>query len=315
MVITLSGCGNTEIIKETIRQEKEIIIDYSSSTSFEKAINENKNINGKIVKVLIVEVIEKSDSLTKFKTNNNLVFGSDKSIDIKKGNYIVAKVIQKPVKDNGEWQINFEVIKVIESEIDINDSENNAEEIIVEDPKIKIDKESTKYIGLDINEIKQEFENKGFQNIEIKESKTTDSKNKNNTIASITINDKDFKKDEEFNEDDKVIITYWKYEKPISEYEMAFVRDMSSYDLYYMFDTDTKKVVYFGTNDTYVGKGTYSGKFNSGVTINWSHGEWTEKFVNKDGSSSAVLTDGNGFEWKYTKCDVLKAQKILDSLE
>ena len=103
-------------------------------------------------------------------------------------------------------------------------------------------------------------------------------------------------------------------EKPYSEYEKAYIRDMSNYDLYYMFDTDTKKVVYFGTNDTYIEKGTYTGDFGSGVTITWSHGEWTEKFTHK-GGSSATLIDGNGFDWEYKTCDVKKAQDVLDGLQ
>ena len=90
---------------------------------------------------------------------------------------------------------------------------------------------------------------------------------------------------------------------------------MSNYSLYYMFDTDNKTVVYFGTNDTYIEKGTYTGEFSSGVTINWSHGEWTEKFTNKEGSDDATLIDGNGFDWEYKVCNVAEAQKILDGLK
>lgn len=319
IVVPLSGCGKTETIKDTITQEKEIIIDYSSSTSFEKAINDKKEVKDKIVKVLIYEVEEKSNSLTKFKSGNNLIFSSNESVDISKNDYIVLKVIKESVKKDGNWIIDFEMIKVMKKESQIENSENNEEdstdEVLEESKKIKLDRDSSDYVGLDKKEIEKEFKNKGFTNIELKETKTTDSKNKDNSIVTITINEKEFKKDEEFNKDDKILITYWKYEKPASEYEMAFIRDMSNYDLYYMFDIDNKKVVYFGTNDTYVDKGTYSGDFNSGVTINWSHGEWTEKFVNKNVSSSAMLTDGNGFEWKYEKCDVSKAQKILDSLE
>jgi len=102
-------------------------------------------------------------------------------------------------------------------------------------------------------------------------------------------------------------------EKPVSEYEKAYIRDMNNYDLYYMFDTDTNKVVYFGTNDTYIEKGTYTGDFASGVTISWSHGEWTEKFTHKSGNS-ATLIDGNGFDWEYKTCDIKKAQSVLDGL-
>lgn len=91
-------------------------------------------------------------------------------------------------------------------------------------------------------------------------------------------------------------------------------RDMSNYDLYYMFDTDTKTVVYFGTNDTCIERGTYTGGFSTGVTITWSHGEWTEKFIHKSGNY-ATLIDGNGWDWEYKVCDVEKAQNVLDSLQ
>ena len=94
----------------------------------------------------------------------------------------------------------------------------------------------------------------------------------------------------------------------------AYIRDMSNYDLYYMFDTDTKTVVYFGTNDTYIERGTYTGDFSTGVTITWSHGEWTEKFTHKSGSY-ATLIDGNGWDWEYKVCDVGAAQRILDGLQ
>lgn len=100
--------------------------------------------------------------------------------------------------------------------------------------------------------------------------------------------------------------------EPSSNYEKAYIRDMSNYDLYIMFDEDTKEVVYFGTNDTYVMKGTYSGKFSSGVTISWNDG-WDEKFTHS-GGSKATLVDGNGFDWEYKVCDVDDAQEVLDDL-
>ena len=79
-----------------------------------------------------------------------------------------------------------------------------------------------------------------------------------------------------------------------------------------MFDEDSKKVVYFGTNDTYVMKGSYSGSFSSGVTISWDDG-WDEKFTHS-GGNSATLIDGNGFDWEYKVCDVEDAQEVLDDL-
>ncbi len=321
MIVALCGCEKTETIKDTITNEKEIVVDYSSSTSFENAINKSEKVKGKIVKVLVLDIVETTENLTKFKSGNSLIFSCKDKIDISKEDYVVIKVLEEPEKIDNNFQVNFELIKLYKNNEDITVDDNKKEESNIKedntnnDKKIKMVKESSNYIGLDKTEIEKEFKEKGFSNIELLEKKTSDSNNKNNSIYSITINNKEFTKDEEFSKDDKVIITYWKYEKPVSEYELAFIRDMSSYDLYYMFDTDTKKVVYFGTNDTYIENGTYSGDFNSGVTISWSHGEWTEKFINKDSSNTATLIDGNNFEWKYEKCEVSKAQKVLDDLK
>lgn len=99
----------------------------------------------------------------------------------------------------------------------------------------------------------------------------------------------------------------------LSEYEKAYIREMSNYSLYIMFDEDSKEVVCFGTNDTYVMKGSYSGSFSSGVIISWDDG-WDEKFMHSSGST-ATLIDGNGFDWNYKVCDVEDAQEVLDSLK
>ena len=104
-------------------------------------------------------------------------------------------------------------------------------------------------------------------------------------------------------------------DKPVSKYEKAFVRQMNSYSLYYLFDIDNNDVVFFGTNDTYIENGSYEGEFDSGVTINWSHGEWTEKFIYLSNDSNATLIDGNGFEWVYQLCEVSDAENALAELQ
>lgn len=90
---------------------------------------------------------------------------------------------------------------------------------------------------------------------------------------------------------------------------------MSDYDLYYMLDTDKKEVIYFGTNDTSIQEGTYSGDFSSGVEVNWTNYGYREKFSYKEGSSKATLTDSNGFDWEYKVCNIEDAQKVLDSIK
>ena len=181
--------------------------------------------------------------------------------------------------------------------------------------KISMTADSSSYAGKQRTDVEKEFKDKGFTNISIHEVKTTDSNNSDGQVTSVSAANDSFKKGDKFEKDAEIIIYCWKYEKPQSEYEKAFIRKMSNYSLYYMFDTDTKKVVTFSSQDTYVDKGTYSGDFNSGVTINWDHGEWTEKFTNKDGSSYATMIDGNGFDWEYKVCDIETAQTRLDELQ
>ena len=175
--------------------------------------------------------------------------------------------------------------------------------------------DSVTYTGKNAQDVEKDVKDLGFENVKLVESVTTDSSNIDGVVDTITVAGREFSKGDSFEKDAEIVITYWKVEKIASEYEKAFVRAMSNYSLYYMFDTDNKTVVYFGTNDTYIEKGTYTGEFSSGVTINWSHGEWTEKFTNKDGSNNATLVDGNGFDWEYKVCSVVDAQKILDGLK
>ncbi len=100
-------------------------------------------------------------------------------------------------------------------------------------------------------------------------------------------------------------------EMPVSEYEKAYVRKLSDYSLYIMFDEDTKEVVSFGTMDTYVMSGSYSGSFSNGVIISWDDG-WNEMFTHS--GNTVVLTDGNGIDWDYRVCNVSDAQGVLDDL-
>lgn len=184
-----------------------------------------------------------------------------------------------------------------------------------ESTTIAMTADSATYSGKNVQDVEKEIKDLGFENVKLVESVTTDSSNIDGVVDTITAAGREFSKGDSFGKDAEIVITYWKVEKIASEYEKAFVRAMSNYSLYYMFDTDNKTVVYFGTNDTYIEKGTYTGEFSSGVTINWSHGEWTEKFTNKDGSNNATLVDGNGFDWEYKVCSVVDAQKILDGLK
>lgn len=198
---------------------------------------------------------------------------------------------------------------------DDNKTTESTENTELETPKIKMTDKSAAYKDMDKAEVEKIFKDMGFTDVSFVEVITEDTAVVSGAVTTVKANSKSFEKGDSFSPDTKIEIVYLRYQKPNSEYEKAFVRKLSNYSLYYMFDTDTKQVVTFSTQDTYVDKGTYSGDFNSGVTIKWNHGEWTEKFSQSDGSSYAVMIDGNGFDWSYQVCDIMEAQEILNELQ
>lgn len=175
--------------------------------------------------------------------------------------------------------------------------------------------DSATYAGKTAADVEAEFKGMGFTNVNIKQVATTDTTNVEGQVTSVSANESSFKKGDEFQTDALINIYCWKVEAPVSEYELAFVRKLSNYSLYYMFDTDTKTVVQFGTDDTYLYRGSYTGDFSTGVTMTWDHGEWTDEFTYREGSSKATYTDGYGSDWDYTVCDLKTAQDLLDTRE
>lgn len=294
----------------------EYTIDYTDAESFESALNDGAKVNGKIVQFDVVEYKPDSAMGINCWSGEHLNFISQNEADAKKGDIIVGRITEEPSKVLGSWKIPYEplVIGGEKVEADTNkDPDNNNE--TTESTIVVMSADANSYIGKNPQEAANELKGLGFENVKLVESATTDTSKTDGVVESVTIAADSFSKGDSFEKNAEVVITYWKVEKPASEYEKAFIRKMSQYSLYYMFDTDNKTVVYFGTNDTYIEKGTYTGDFASGVTINWSHGEWTEKFINKDGSSNATLIDGYGTEWEYKVCDGAEAQNILDSLK
>ena len=296
-------------------------IDYYDAASFEKALNNGTKVNGKIVQFDVLEYKPDSALGINCWSGEHLNFISEEELNVSKGSIVIGRITKEPTKTLGSWKIPYEVLSISEEKVEGNTTEETTTpetqppETNPPETKISMTADSSSYAGKQRTDVEKEFKDKGFTNISIHEVKTTDSNNPDGQVTSVSAANDSFKKGDKFEKDAEIIIYCWKYEKPQSEYEKAFIRKMSNYSLYYMFDTDTKKVVTFSSQDTYVDKGTYSGDFNSGVTINWDHGEWTEKFTNKDGSSYATMIDGNGFDWEYKVCDIETAQTRLDELQ
>ena len=299
---------------------EEFTIDYADAASFEAALNSGAKVNGKVVKFDIVAYKPDSALGINCWSGEHLNFISENELDVSTGDIVIGYITQEPTKALGSWEIHYEPRAINDEKTGATilnkPEETTPPEATEPDPvKVTMLADASSYVGKNYSDVKSELSNLGFTKITVIEKATTDTSHTDGTVEAITVDGSGFASGDIFNQDVAISITYWKVEKPVSEYELAFVRKLNGYSLYYMFDTDTRTVVQFGTDDTYLYKGTYTGSFSSGVTMTWDHGEWTDKFKYLEGSSKATYYDGYGYDWEYTVCDLKIAQDLLDTRE
>lgn len=101
-----------------------------------------------------------------------------------------------------------------------------------------------------------------------------------------------------------------------SKYELAFVRRMNEYSLYYLIDLDEMTATSFGTNDSGSMVLPCTGDLENGLTIDYGSEGFTERLQYKSAGndSKAILIDGSGFEWEYEKTGVAEAEAVLASV-
>ena len=295
-------------------------LDYSDAASFEAALNNGEKVNGKIVQFAVSEYKPDSALGINCWAGEHLNFISENELDVSAGDIVIGYITSEPSKVMGSWKIPYEVLAINDIKTDVSVPSEPEETTPPEttEPEITtivMTADSSSYEGKNYSDVKAELEALGFTEVTTNEKVTTDASYTNGAVISVVAGDAAFSAGDAFEKDIAITITYWKVEEPVSEYELAFVRKLNGYSLYYMFDTDTKTVVQFGTDDTYLYRGTYTGSFSSGVTMTWDHGEWTDKFKYSEGSSRATYYDGYGYDWEYTVCDLKTAQDILDTRE
>ncbi len=232
-ITTVEDTG--EIITEDAEQ---FMIDYEDADTFEKALNDGKDVKNKVVKFVVSEYHPDSIAGYNAWAGEHLNFISGEDLKLSSKDVVVCRVLSTD-KSWGSWYIDYEVVEIIKAEAEITTQETT----------------------------------------------------------------------------EQVEVTTTEVEEIQSQYEKAFVRELSGYTLYYMFDEDTKEVISFGTNDTYVMKGVYTGEFSKGLDINWVNDGWHETFTYVEGNDIAILIDGNGYEWEYEVFKVGEAQSVLDGLK
>lgn len=320
-IFTLEFNGPTgENNENTDSNAEEYTIDYADAASFEAALNSGVEVNGKIVKFDVVAYKPDSALGINCWSGEHLNFISKNELNVSTGDIIVGYITKEPSKTLGSWEIHYEPLAINDVKTDATipskpEETTPPETTEPETVKITMTADASSYVGRNYSDAKNELSSLGFTKITVSEKATTDASYTDGVVASVVVDGSTFSLGDTFSHDVAINITYWKVEKPVSEYELAFVRKLSGYSLYYMFDTDTKTVVQFGTDDTYLYRGKYTGNFSSGVTMTWDHGEWTDKFEYTAGSSKATYYDGYGYNWEYTVCDLKTAQELLDTRE
>ncbi len=119
--LTLCGCGSNEQTEdagtssaETQQSEdvsaEEVMIDYGDAESFEAALNEGKNLEGKVVRFIAGEFHPQSKLGYNVWAGEHLNFVSSRNPDIKEGDTVTVKTttIENMA---GSWVINYEKVE------------------------------------------------------------------------------------------------------------------------------------------------------------------------------------------------------------
>ena len=118
--LTLCGCGSNEQTEdagtssaETQQSEEvsaeEVMIDYGDAESFEAALNEGKNLEGKVVRFIAGEFHPDSKLGYNVWAGEHLNFVSSRNPDIQEGDTVTVRTI---TVENmmGSWVINYEKV-------------------------------------------------------------------------------------------------------------------------------------------------------------------------------------------------------------
>lgn len=119
--ITLCGCGSNKqtedagtLSAETQRSEdsseEEVIIDYGDAESFEAALNEGKNLEGKVVRFVAGELHPQSKLGYNVWVGEHLNFVSSRNPDIQEGDTVTVRItsIENLL---GSWIIDYEKVE------------------------------------------------------------------------------------------------------------------------------------------------------------------------------------------------------------
>lgn len=320
-------------------------IDYNDAKSFENALNNGSNVNGRIVKFYVSEYVPDSALGINCHAGEHLNFIFKNELNIEKGDTIIVRVTEEPSKIFliGSWEIHCDFLGIYETEQ--IESDNETEFSSADENKgsettgIILTLSEDDFKGMNYKDAEKCFREMGFTKFEYK-TVGTDNKSFENTICYVEIvefilGDSSFEKGDRFDFDSTIVVYTYKYEEPktqksasysTNDYETAkngntgifSYKSSDAYDVYWIIDFDSGYAYMFtdGNGDTTCDKVRItSGSLNDRVTVTWNidgeRTDWYLHFKYKNTPATLVTNDHYGVAMEFETTNLDNALSIL----
>ena len=340
-----SDYNTSDITSVVITEPKyDFTIDYEDAKSFEKALNDGKKVNNKIVQFDVVEYKPDSALGINCWSGEQLNFISDSELDVRSGDIIIGQIIEEPTEFLGSWEILYKPLVIDGEQINTPSKPNNE----AKPSEITVTMNADDFKGTNYKDAENKFRQMGFTKFEYKIVDTVEEKLFADTICYIEITESffgnsNFEKGDKFVADSTVTFYYYSYEEPskpspvfysTNDYETAkngnsgvfsYKSKGASYDIYWIIDFDEGYVYTFTEGNDNLGCDRLkiqSGTLNDAITITYHDGGdfWSYKlhFKYKNSPETLIMVDQNGFDYKYTTTNLTDAlslrntKKIID---
>lgn len=290
-IFIILSCGHTYAQDNNPPTNLFFQIDYESAELFEEALNNGTDTDGKTVKFKVVKYVPNSILGVNCWAGKHLNFISTEQLKVTSGDTIVGRISKKPSKFLGSWKIHYDVLQLLPTggSIEEENTPTTVNTPASEDGKIAIPKSSSYYLGKQYADVVSQIEQAGFTNISVAAQYDLYwGKDKEKTVASITIGDVDkFKSGDTFAPDTLVVLTYHMYYKDDPElrtyqgvvYDRAFYLSgkdglRARFYSYYLFCESDHTVLHIthstaGNGRTKRHYGVYRGSLDDSVSITW----------------------------------------------
>lgn len=261
-------------------------LDYSDAKSFEKALNNGEEVEGKIVKFELKDYKPDSAFGINLHAGEHLNFLSETECDVKQGDAVICQITEEPYKFLGSWMIDCNILSIQKA----TETETTAESTTIPETTVK----STPTTIAETT----------------KNNVTTTQKPTERATTLVT---------------EKPRAVYYStndYEtaKKGNTGVYSYKNTGRAYDIYWIIDFNEGYVYCFteGNGETTCDKVKIdSGTLNDTVTVTWHDGgdqwSWSLHFKYVNNPSILVVNDHNGFPAEFTTTDLESALKVRDT--